>query len=117
MSELRPYQTKIIDEARALMRRGVRNIVLEAPTGAGKTLLTAHMVKSALSKGLRAWFLMHRQELVDQAARAFTDAGVPFGIVAQGYTMDRNQQVQLCSIGTLRRRMDSLYAPDLIIYD
>ena len=117
MSILRGYQSDMIEQARALMRRGIRSIILEAPTGAGKTLLTAHMVKSAAAKGLRSFFLMHRVELIDQAAREFQDVGVDFGIISAGYTMEPWHSTMLCSIGTLRRRMDRIKAPDLIIFD
>ncbi len=114
---LRPYQTAILDQARAAMRRGVRSLILEAPTGSGKTLLTAHMLKTAQTKRMTCWFLMHRAELLDQATRAFLNVDVQFGIVASGHTLDRHQTIQLCSINTLRRRMNRLPAPNLIVYD
>lgn len=115
--ELRPYQVEILDKARATMRRGVRSLVIESPTGSGKTALTAMMVKTASSRGLRCWFLMHRVELLKQSMATFRNVEVPFGVVAAGFTGDPQESVQLCSIGSLKRRMDRLHAPNLIIYD
>jgi len=43
---LRPYQTEKIAEARVLMSQGKRSICLVAPTGAGKTIIAAHIVQS-----------------------------------------------------------------------
>ncbi len=114
---LRPYQVDILDQARAAMQRGVRSLVIHAPTGAGKTALTAHMIKTAAARGVRSWFLMHRVELLRQAAATFQNVGVEFGVVAAGFTPSPHSMVQLCSIGTLKRRLDRLQAPGLIIYD
>ena len=115
--ELRPYQTAIIDRTRALMKRGVRSIIIESPTGSGKTALTAMMVKTAASKGIRCWFLMHRIELLRQSMITFGSVGVDFGIAAAGFTTDTSKLVQLCSVGTISRRLSKLSAPGLIIYD
>ena len=117
MIQLRPYQTEILDEARALMRRGVRSLVIESPTGSGKTALTAMMVKTAVSRGIKCWFLMHRSELLKQSMATFRNVEVPFGVVASGFTLDPTQDVHLCSIGSLRKRMSRLAPPGLIIYD
>ena len=58
--KLRPYQTTIIESARAAMRAGSRSILLQAPTGAGKTALSAHMLGTSSQRGVVSWFVCHR---------------------------------------------------------
>lgn len=99
------------------MKSGIKSLVIESPTGSGKTALTAHMIKTASARGVRCWFLMHRVELLRQSIATFRTVGVEFGIIAAGFTPDPLAMVQLCSIGTLRRRIHKLPAPGLIIYD
>lgn len=115
--KLRCYQTEIIDEARDLMRQGVRNIAIVSPTGSGKTLLTAHMLKAAAGRDLRCWFIVHRRELIDQSVREFRGEGVSVGIIASGYESNTQKKIQICSIQTLARRLDRLATPNLIVWD
>src|SRR3990167_8457746 len=101
---LRPYQVDLVDRTRALMQRGERAICIQAPTGSGKTALTAHMLGNAAAKGLRAWFCVHRRELILQSIRAFDDAGVKHGLVAAGFGANHNALIHIASIQTLARR-------------
>ncbi len=103
MTGLRPYQSKIIDQARDLMRTGVRRVLIEAPTGSGKTMLTAEMFKGCLQRGKTAHFIVHRRELVEQTAKTFKKQGIPFGIIAAGFP-ETEELIQLCSIQTRNRR-------------
>lgn len=114
---LRDYQNKILDGARALMRSGVKSLIIESPVGSGKTALTAEMIKNASARGIRCWFLLHRIELVRQSMEAFRESDVNFGVVATGFTMDDSLPVQICSIQTLKRRLDKMAAPGMIVYD
>jgi len=115
---LRPYQTEKIAEARVLMSQGKRSICLVAPTGAGKTIIAAHIVQSALGKGKRVLFLAHRRELLDQCAAKLRDLGIwDYNVVLSGHPHSRNPDapVQIASIQTLIRRE---YPPaDLVCID
>lgn len=113
---LRDYQQDMIQRTRMSLRRH-RRVLLQAPTGAGKTVLGAFMAGSATSKGLRTWFICHRRELIKQASRTFGDVGIPHGFVAAGVTPDRRQPVQICGIQTLAGRLDTLDPPDLVLWD
>jgi len=117
MTVLRPYQTVIIDQARDLMQRGVRSMLIQSPTGSGKTLLTAHMLGTAASKGMSSWFTVHRRELVKQSIRTFNDVGIRFGVVAAGFFEAPRAPIQIASIQTLARRYQRLRRPRLIIWD
>lgn len=114
---LRPYQADIVEAARLHMRSGTRTILIQAPTGSGKTILTAHMLKSSAERGMAAFFIVHRRELVKQSTAAFRMVGVPHGIVANGFDENPWPLVQICSIGTLANRWHLLQKPKLIIWD
>lgn len=114
---LRLYQIDIIEEARRLMKQGKRSLLVQSPTGSGKTLLTAHMLKTAAEKGMASIFLVHRRELVKQSVRAFSDVRVPHGVIAAGFCEDRTPLVQVASVQTLAKRLDKIRKPKLIVYD
>lgn len=99
------------------MSKGVRSICITAPTGSGKTALTAHMLKSASERGLNSWFLVHRRELVKQSISAFEKVGVNHGVISSGFDEDYSKTVQICSVQTLTNRLHLTKPPKLIVYD
>lgn len=115
--KLRPYQQTIIDQARDLIRRGATRILLQSPTGSGKTALTANMLGTAASKGVASWFVVHRRELVKQSCRTFRDVGIQHGLVAAGFPMGLRNLVQVCSVQTLAGRHSKLRPPRMIVWD
>lgn len=114
---LRPYQQDIITQARDLIRSGAQSILLQAPTGAGKTALCAHMLGTSASRGMQSWFVVHRRELIRQSARTFHSVGIPHGIVAAGFVGDARQPVQICGVQTLAQRHARMRRPKLIVWD
>ena len=108
---LRPYQQRALDELRAHWRS---NPVVALPTGSGKTVLAAHVIRGATARGKNCLFLVHRRELVDQAVSRLRALGLQPGVIMAGVapTMSR---VQVASIQTLARR-DSPEA-DIVIVD
>lgn len=114
---LRPYQQDIIAQARDLIRAGEKSILLQAPTGAGKTALCAHMLGTAAQRGSTAWFIVHRRELIKQSARTFHRVGIPHGIVSAGFQGDGRLPVQICGVQTLAQRHAKMRRPRLIVWD
>jgi DNA repair protein RadD len=115
--QLRPYQTEDLERVRARLRAGVRRVLLQQPTGAGKTILSGTMLKGASERGLRSWFAVHRKELLDQTSEKLRLLGVDHGFIAAGYPTNSFAPVQLCAIDTLGRRLEECDAPDLIVPD
>jgi len=115
--QLRQYQVDIISQARELMRQGVRSVLIQSPTGSGKTLLTAKMIGTAREKGLSAWFTVHRRELIRQSILAFDKVGIPHGVVSAGWITDLRHSIQIASVQTLMRRHNRMRAPKLIVVD
>jgi len=115
---LRPYQVDLHAEARAHLQRGIAAILIQSPTGSGKTVLIAHMLKNAKDRGYRAWFIVHRRELVKQSVSTLTEAaGVSVGIVAAGAAPSRNEAIQICLVNTLANRLHMMPPPNLIVFD
>lgn len=102
---------------RDLMRQGVKSILYTAPTGSGKTALTAHMLHTAAGRGKRSIFVVHRRELIKQSAEAFDKEGIEYGIISAGFEFRPTMRVQIASVQTLTRRLDCTSEPSLIVYD
>lgn len=115
---LREYQVRALDRARALASSGRRRIVIVAPTGAGKMVLAAEIIRSATSMGRRVVFLAHRRELVNQAVATLARFGVDAGV---HMNTDRRRDdwlpTQVCSVSTLARRMDRLPPASVVLAD
>jgi DNA repair protein RadD len=114
---LRPFQSEMIHDARQAFTHGAQSVLIQAPTGAGKTVIASAVLDAAAKKGKRSWFIVHRRELVGQAVRTFEEAGVPVGVVAAGSRLTPDKAVQVCSIGSLMRRIDLLPGPDFLCWD
>lgn len=105
MSELRPYQSALLDEVRQAYREGAHRPCIVLPCGGGKSCITAEAAKCATDKGNYVLFLVHRRELVDQIRQTFYDWGVDLSLC-------RVEMVQ-----TACRRINRMHAPRLIITD
>jgi DNA repair protein RadD len=106
ISELRPYQLEALADIRDSLRGGVRRLMVQAATGAGKTKIAAAMVESALSKGNRMAFVVPAVSLIDQSIEAFWAEGIrDVGVIQANHTMeDWSKPVQVCSIQTIQSR-------------
>ena len=115
--QLRPYQTELVDSARANMKRGHKSVLIQLPTGGGKTCIAAFMLKTAREKGLLAYFMCHRRELITQTVKTLHDFDVPCGTIAASHPADPSQLVQVCSVPTVARRLSKIPVPSLIFWD
>lgn len=113
--DLRDYQEKHVRATRAAMRRA-RRIIMQAPTGAGKSVMISYMIARAAERGLSAWLICHRQELLDQLSGTLWQAGVNHGVIMSGRTPTRHP-IQIASIQTLVRRLGKLRPPDMLAID
>lgn len=117
---LRPYQRDAIEAVLAERRAGLRRMVVCLPTGAGKTVIFAHLAELARKQVL---VLAHRDELVTQAkekiARALTRGTVA---IEQGAERaPRDAKVVVSSIRSLHEaRLEEVLKDrdfGLVIYD
>jgi superfamily II DNA or RNA helicase len=114
LSKLRPLwpsQSNALTKVREAIRKGHKRIILQAPTGWGKTLWAAHIIAAALRKESRPLFTCPAISLVDQTLLAFEKEGIrDIGVMqAQHSRTNRDATVQIASVQTLIRRA----APDV----
>lgn len=113
---LRKIQETVITSARLALRR-VRNVLIQAPTGFGKTVVATFIAHSVVQKGNTIYFICHRRELIEQTAKTFAKNGIAFSFIAAGYSYNPLCKVQICSIDTLKNRYARLSKPDVCIWD
>lgn len=114
--QLRDYQDDLIARTRSAMRKA-RRVLIQAPTGAGKTAIASFIVAETVARGQGAWFICHRQELVDGTSRTFKKYGIAHGFIASGQPMNLRALAQICSIDTLKNRLATMVPPKVAIID
>ena len=112
---LRDYQETMVNLSRESIYKH-NKIILQAPCGAGKTVLSAYMIKQASEKGLRCAFICDRLSLIDQTSEMFSKYGISHGVIQGDHPLYfPDESVQVCSIQTLARR--AVKAFDFVIID
>ena len=76
MAELRDYQQQLLEQAEAALQPGQARVMLQLPTGGGKTHIAGALLARRLQDGRKAAWLTHRSELADQTCRMLTEVGV-----------------------------------------
>ena len=96
---LRPYQEEAIAAVLAARDAGLRRQLLVLPTGAGKTIVFAELIRRFR---LPALILAHRDELITQAADkvGMVAPDLSIGIVKAKHN-ELGQQVTIASVQTL----------------
>ena len=128
---LRDYQKEIcakVNEAFAVHR----SVMMQMPTGTGKTVVLASLVRQfvdsdgsvAMSgaedeRGCSVLIVAHRIELVEQTGAFLRRFGIDHGVIAGGQWPAALQRVMVASIQTLSRCTDRhrRLAPSLVVID
>lgn len=78
MVELRIYQTHLLQKVQAVLATDERaRVMMQFPTGGGKTIIAGTLLRSWLTGGRKAVWLTHRNELAQQTCEMLTDARIP----------------------------------------
>jgi DNA repair protein RadD len=118
---LRPYQHDIVrkfDEITAAHRR----VIIVCPTGGGKTVIAAEIIRARTQRYEPVLVLAHRREIITQTQRKLSEHGIRSGIIQAGFDPRPMEAVQVASIQTLwsrAMRSDAMELPPahLLIVD
>lgn len=114
---LHPHQDMALQELRRARLAGSSRVVLQLPTGAGKTRIAAEIIKGAQAKGNRVCFTVPAITLIDQTLRALEGEGiVDLGVIQACHPRTHyGMPVQVASIQTLSRRF--LPETEIVVVD
>ena len=104
---LRDYQIDICSRVREAFEHH-RSVMVQMPTGTGKTMVLAELVKQLMMKdeGVRILIVAHRRELIEQIKATI-----------KRMKMD-SRNITVESIQTISRRIDALdFIPSLVVID
>ena len=77
MPDLRPYQQHLLRQVQnSLADDPKARLMLQLPTGGGKTVIAGALLANWLQDGRKAVWLTHRKELAEQTRGMLTNAGV-----------------------------------------
>ncbi len=112
---LRQDQEDVRTKLRVALRSSA-SVLVFAPTGFGKTVLAAALIKLIFEAGKRVIFCVHRVDLIVQTAKTFEKFGIPFSYVAAGHHYNPYHRVYIASIATLKNRLGKIPA-DYVLVD
>jgi superfamily II DNA or RNA helicase len=119
MIQLRPYQDKLVYDTAVKLAEGARKLLVQLPTGAGKTVCFSEITNRWLQKQPSAvLILVHRKELLNQTRRTLYNV---FNISAQpivaGMKHIPNSKVFVGMVESAHRRIAQLKNIGLVIID
>ena len=138
---LRDYQIEICERVREAFKKH-RSVMMQMPTGTGKTVVLAELVQQYLNfnfnldsnadgdddavehstsyaGGCRVLIVAHRIELIEQMGEHLERYGIDYGVVAGGRKVKEIKPVMVASVQTLAKDKNLNFdlSPSLIIID
>lgn len=120
--QLRTYQRESLDALYAYWKRGGGNGLVVIPTGGGKSIVIATLVKELLDQypTLRIGMVTHSKELISQNFMELLKfwPQAPAGIYSAGLNRrDTRAKVLFCGIQSVHNKVDQLGGFDLLLVD
>lgn len=103
--QLRQYQIDVISQVSNFFNLGKKSVMVYAPTGAGKTVISAQIIADAVKEGQKVLFCCHRQKLIRQTQKTLhTFFDIDSGIIWGKHPSSYDAPVQIAMIQTLQNR-------------
>jgi len=117
--ELRPYQLHVVDSVQHAWKTHDK-VLLQMPTGAGKTTVASAVILDAIVRNLKVLFVVNTTVLVEQAFASFSRVASAncIGFIKAGKPTHANRPLCIASIQTLTARKDTCHQSfDVVIVD
>ena len=137
---LRDYQIEICEKVNEAFGKH-RSVMMQMPTGTGKTVVLASLVKRYPGKSMelrerslekrennskldtisyqfcQVLIVAHRIELIEQTGAFLSHFGIDYGVIAGGKWPTVFKRVMVASVQTLSKNLDIDLAPSLVVID
>ena len=108
---LRDYQIEICEKVNEAFKAH-RSVMVQMPTGTGKTVVLASLVKRC-----SVLIVAHRIELIEQTGAFLSHFGIDYGVIAGGKWPTEFKRVMVASIQTLSKKPVLDFNPSLVVID
>ncbi|MCM1295727.1 MAG: DEAD/DEAH box helicase [Muribaculaceae bacterium] len=114
---LRDYQSEILSSLTEVWKK-FRHVMVQMPTGTGKTHLMAAVIKAYAERG-SVLIVAHRMELIEQISSTLQRFDIEHGLIVRNAGREQPcRLVMVASIQTLAKRIDSIdFNPGLVVVD
>lgn len=116
MINLYKDQAEIIHSLRKSMT-AFKAILLQSPTGSGKTAMAIWMISEAVKKGKSVGFVVPRRELLKQTSQSFEQYGIHHSFIAAGKPFNPFASAYIGMVDTMARRINDLPKLDIVFID
>jgi superfamily II DNA or RNA helicase len=99
-----------------MIERGPR-VLLQCPTGGGKTVIASFITQQRVMRGGTVRFMCCRDFLVDQTSGTFNETGIKHSFMANGRWTNVWDPVHVCMIQSMKKRLAAHGAPHMAIWD
>ena len=112
---LRDYQNDTIKEIRKRLRLGLKHLIVQLPTGGGKTIVFTYMSTHAALKSNKTLIFTDRTELLKQATKSMAKFNIRAGNIKAGSkVIDYDKDVYVAMSQTFKKRIDKKEFQDFI---
>jgi superfamily II DNA or RNA helicase len=116
MYTLFDYQQKIRDGIDDFFNHGGQRLLVQAPTGSGKSVIMCDWINKVRNEGKPIYFVTHSKGLLHQFSDHLTEIGMPHGLVAAGSPVLR-YKVQVISAQSLMTRAHLIDEPYAVLFE
>lgn len=133
---LRDYQIEICEKINEAFKAH-RSVMMQMPTGTGKTVVLASLVQQYLDLNFddnrnnlnnsklnsksyqhcQVLIVAHRIELIEQTGAFLSHFGIDYGVIAGGKWPTAFKRVMVASVQTLSKNLDIDLSPSLVVID
>lgn len=103
---LYPDQMEVVQEVRKAFGEGHKTVILQSPTGSGKSRMGAYIAEGAINKGSTVLFDVPMKELRKQIGNSFNSLGIRHSYIAAGNRFDPFSKCWVSTTPTISNRLD-----------
>lgn len=105
--QLYDYQDNVANEIRKLITEGIKHILIQLPTGGGKTVIFSYIAQNAAAKENNVLIITDREELLTQAGGTIRKFDINCSYIRAGAKyIDRRKNIFIAMSQTLRNRIE-----------